>query len=221
MSFPTQQVRPFGSGFDRLLIGFGDDGHAVEMAALAQIATNLPEEIDRQQQSWVQRQQDFNNAMGFASRPISVPQVDQKNFYVGARPSLVSSPIEFWPSITARCGDARPSRQQEDHFDDFDLDLYVEIMCYSGPVARERLHMDEGIAAEGDVNAQIHLLSGAVQLCVSRDRTLGGVVQTIQNPPTIRPGMPFSAPGVDQERTGDYFIYAGRQHRYVVNRMSY
>jgi hypothetical protein len=224
MSFPQLSGQSIFGGWEQLAIDIGDNGLFLEMAVKIQIESNLEAECERQEAFWRNRILDLRR-LSPDSR-FSVPQiqrVDSKNLYMGARPSLLQAPIEFWPSVTVRCGDLRPARDgaQPDQYDTFDCDLYVEVMTYAGPVDRDHLHLQEGINSEGDVNMQVHLLSSAVQMCIRKDPTFGGAIMPIQNPPIIVPSFPTALPGNDQERVGDYYHYQGRQLTYVVTRNSY
>ena len=223
MSFPDIGIVSIFGGWNQLTIDIGDNGLFVEMAARIQISKNLPGEIARQEEFWSHRTSDLQSLLPAAR--FSVPQimpVDMKNIYIGPRPSLLQSPIEFWPNITIRAGNARPSRgAQLDQSATFDMDLYVEVMTYAGPVDREHLHLQEGIDAEGDVNVQCHLLANAVYMSIVQDPSLGGAIPEIQSPPTITPSFPTAVAGDDQERTGDYYLYQGRQMLYTITRNSF
>src|SRR5581483_755516 len=223
MSFPTVGVDAIFSGWEQTAIDIGDDGLFLEIAAKVQVQRHLEEECDRQEAFWQRRMSDLGELLQQTALPAPrINRVSPRNIFTGPRPSLLQAPIEFWPSITVRCGDLRPDRSdQKDQFDTFDCDFYVEVMCYGGPIDRENLHLQEGIDTEGNVNMQVHLLSGAVQMCIRRDPSLGGAILPIKYPPAIRPTFPTAVPGVDQERTGDYYLYQGRQHHYIITRNSY
>jgi hypothetical protein len=214
-------VVPFGNAFDHFAVSAGDAEHIVEHAAIAQIRANLETEVLRQQTIWAPRDQSFASAMGFPYRPLIIERVALSNYFVGARPSLVMASIDFWPSITSRCTGSRPSAEQYDQLDVYDAMLSIEILCKAGPVAKEELAEQAGIDAQGVANQQIQRLSAAAHMCIRKDPTLGGIVQTIQRPPTSQKGMPSAAPGVDRERTGDYYIYHGKVMRYIVTVNSY
>lgn len=222
MSYPQVGVTSIFDGWNQQTIDLGDNGFFLELAVKVQLQRFLETECDRQETFWANRMANLQTLLNSTSLPVpQIRRVDPKNIYIGARPSLLQAPIDFWPSITIRCGDLRPARgAQGDQWDVFNCDLYIEVMCYGGPVDREHLHLQEGIDAEGSVNLQTHLLSGAVQMCIAQDRSLGGAIMAIQDPPSIHPSFPTAVPGDSQERTGDYYIYQGRQHHYVITRNS-
>lgn len=214
----TPNVDPLSPARLRMEPSIGDDGEFVQRAAIAQIKANLSQAVAYLENIWDQRDKEFAEVMGrkFQSITIDVPTSD--NLYTGARPSLVESPVQFWPSITARCNNAKASQEgQLDQMDVIDLDLYIEILCKAGPVPQADLHALPGIEAEGAVDAQGNRLTSAVQGCISVDKTLGGVVQRISKPGTIKPSKPFARP----ERangTGDYYIFYGKQLNYIVTK---
>ena len=196
----------------------GDDGELVQRAALEQIIRWLAESVEYQQNLWDQRDRDFAQRMGRKYERIVIDVPTPDNFYTGPRPSLVESPVEFWPSITARCNSSKSSvEQQLDQIDVIDLDLYIYVLCKAGPVPQTELHTLKGIEVEGIVDAQGQRLTAAVQGCISVDKTLGGIVQRISKPPTIKPSLPFSRPEAPNG-TGDYYIFYGKQVNYTVTK---
>lgn len=221
MSFPTVGVDNVFGNWEHTVIDIGDNGLFLELSAKIQIQRYLEEECERQEDFWQQRMASIEALMVETKLPApQIKRVKMSNIFTGARPSLLQAPIDFWPSITARCGDLRPSRVQPDQYGTFDCDLYIEVMCYSGPIDREHLHLQEGIDLEGEVNLQTHLLSCAVQMCINKDTSLGSAIMGIQNPPQIHPSFPTAQPGISTERVGDYYLYQGRQHHYVITRNS-
>lgn len=195
----------------------GDDCEQVQRAAILQIKTNIAGAVSYIENLWEARDREFAKLMDnkFESVSIDIPRDD--NFYTGARPSLVESPVDFWPSITARCNNARPSLEQLDQVDIIDADLYIEILCKAGPVPQKELQERAGIEAEGMVDAQAQRLTAAVQGCISLDKSLGAVVQRIARPPTIRPSKPFARPE-SAGGTGDYYVFMGKQLNYIVSK---
>jgi hypothetical protein len=218
--FPSAVFRS-GVDADQLVPTYGDEAHLIERAAIMGIKTYLEEECQRQEEIWSQRDQAFAAVMGpsgvmYQAQGIHIERVDPNNFFVGARPSLVNSSIDFWPSVTTRCALVQPaaSGEQGDQFDVLNCTLSVEVLCKVGPVRQAELHLQPGIDAEGEVNRQINLLSAAVHMCVRRDPTFGGRALPVQQPPRKSTGLPFAVPGNTAERTGPYWIYMGRQMRY-------
>jgi len=190
-AFPGQTFRPMGTPADRLALRLGDEAHLVERAAMLQIRANLEDMCVRIDNIWPQ------------------------NFFIGARPSLIGSSVDFWPSITTRAATARASSEQFDHFDVFDVQLDVEVLCKAGPIPQDRLHDQLGIDAEGEVNRQIQRLCAAVHMCIRLDPSLGAAIEPIQRPPVKSQGFPFALPGNTRERTGDYWVYCGKRLRYI------
>lgn len=219
--FPQTEVDYVGGNWEHLTVDIGDAGLLLQLAAKAQVLKHLENECDRQEEFWSHRVVELADALNIDMVPPVIMRVDPDNVYTGARPSLLLAPVEFWPSVTIRCGELRPARLESDQIDEFNCDLFFEIMCYAGPVKPEQTRLKPGIEAEGAVDVQVHLLSNAVQMCVSRDPTFGGVCASIQAAPTIRPSFPTVTRGNNQERIGDSYFYQGRQIRYVVTRRSF
>ena len=214
-AFPGQTFRPMGTPADRLALRLGDEAHLVERAAMLQIRANLEDMCVRIDNIWRQPDVDFYATMGMPDPYTKIERPVPQNFFIGARPSLIGSSVDFWPSITTRAATARASSEQFDHFDVFDVQLDVEVLCKAGPIPQDRLHDQLGIDAEGEVNRQIQRLCAAVHMCIRLDPSLGAAIEPIQRPPVKSQGFPFALPGNTRERTGDYWVYCGKRLRYI------
>lgn len=218
---PQVGVDILPGAYQRIAVDIGDNGLLLEVAAKAQILKHLETECLRQEEFWSERLTGLSDIQTMGQPLPNIRRVKPDNIFIGSRPSLIGSTIDLWPSITVRCGDLSPSPDQIDQIDVFNCDFYVETMVYAGPVAPDDLHTRAGIQLEGEVNMQNHLLSGAVQMCIRSDPSLGGVIEPIQRPPGIRPSFPTALSGTDRERVGDYYLYQGRQHVYRITRKSF
>jgi hypothetical protein len=219
--FPGQTVVPFGSGYDRLAITAGDERLLVERSALTQIRTHLEQECQRQETIWAQRNADLSAQLPLVLPAARIDRVAPQNFFEGARPSLLQSSIDFWPSVTCRAALAQAASEQIDQLDVLSVRLDVEVLCKSQQVAQDRLHEQEGIDAEGYVNQQVQMLSAAVHMCLRLDPTIGGRFEPLERPPTKRQGFPFAVAGNNRERAGAYHLYCGCQMQYTVRVNSY
>lgn len=202
----------------RMEPSIGDDCELVQRAALKQIKENLGIVVSYLQNVWDERDREYADKMGkkFERIVIEVPASD--NFYTGPRPSLVESPVDFWPSITSRCNNSKASPQDQiDQMDTVDMDLYIEVLCKAGPVPQDQLRALPGIEIDGAVDAQGQRLTAAVQGCISIDKTLGGVVHRIGKSPTIRASKPFARPSTPQG-SNDLYIFYGKQINYIVTK---
>lgn len=215
---PGATVSPLAEIFARLPITFADEGNLVEMLAMAQIRLHIDEECERSDLVWAQRDAFLQERTGQLVVPTTIERVAPQNFFIGARPSLVTSSIDYWPSVTTYSGPRTPSttEQFDQYIDVIDVVLFVEVLCRFGPVPQDELHDQIGIDAEGQVNKQMNRLGAAVQMCIKRDPTLGAAVQPIARAPQKNPSRPMAMPGNSKERTGPYWLYQGMQLRYVV-----
>lgn len=223
----------FASAFSRssvnsdLTTAHGDVEHFVERVALLQIVKYLEGECQRQEEIWRTRDQEFAQQMlyagvQYAAKPLSIERVSPANFFVGARPSLIGTSIDFWPSVTSRCAVSGASRSmQTDQSDAYDARLIIEVLCKAGPVRPDELHAQPGVDAEGEVNRQIKALSAAVHMCFRRDPSFGGRIPGIAAPPNSTTGLPSALPGDNKERSGPYYLYIGRRMQYTLQGISY
>lgn len=217
-TFFEHTVAPVFGGELRIEPTIGADEEMVQRAAIVQIFKNLAAAIQYEEGLWAARDLAFSEAMGRKFVPIHIEVPKPDAFYTGPRPSLIESPVEFWPSITARCnsGRAAPPNDQLDQMDTVAVDLFIEILCKAGPVAQTELHQRAGIEADGMVDAQVQRLTAAVQGCIAMDKTLGGVAQYIAQAPTVKPSIPFARPGTGPGGTGDYYLFQGKQLQYAI-----
>jgi hypothetical protein len=207
----------FGSAI-RSTPTIGGDEEMVQRAAIVQIFKNLNEAVQYEEGIWAARDMAFAEEMERKFTPVNIELPKSDSFYTGPRPSLVESPSNYWPSITARCNGGR-SASPADQLDTIDVvvvDLFIEVLCKAGPVNQEELHQRAGIEADGSVDAQVQRLTAAVQGCIARDKTLGGVVQWIDRPPTVKPSIPFARPGTGPKGSGPYFVFQGKQLLYTI-----
>ena len=213
-TFPQQFMPQYQAG-DRMEIGLGDDGEIVQRSAVVQVFQNLDAQIALQDQRWASRDLQYDQLIGRTTQyPFSTTRVESGNFYTGARPSLVEAPVSFWPSVTSRCNNARPSPEQFDQFDVFLLDLFVEVLTKVGPYP----DIDTDHGAEDAIDRQAQRLTAAVHCCIRLDPTLGGVIMPIQRPPTITPSKLW--PRKEDHGAGEYYYFQGKQLHYVVTRYS-
>lgn len=217
-TFFDSNVSPQLSSALRTQPAIGTDEEIVQHAALLQIVNNLAKTVAYQEALCNARDQAWALSTGREYRQLHIEQPTPDNFYLGPRPSLVESPVDFWPSVTVRCNSSRsaPVNEQLDDIDVSYADLFIEVLCKAGPVDQDELHERAGIEADGMVDAQVQRLTAAVQACISLDKSLGGVVMRIDRPPTVKPSIPFSRPGTGPKGTGPYYVFQGKQLQYTV-----
>lgn len=217
-TFFDSNVSPQFAGALRSQPAIGTDEEIVQYAALLQIFNSLGKTVAYQEALWNARDLAWAQSMGREYKQVHIEMPSPDNFYLGPRPSLVESPVDFWPSITVRCNSGRsaPVNEQLDEIDVTYADLFIEILCKAGPVDQDELHERAGIETDGMVDAQVQRLTAAVQACIALDKTLGGVVMRIDRPPTVKPSIPFSRPGTGPKGSGPYYVFQGKQLQYIV-----
>lgn len=221
-TFFDSNVSPVLSSALRSQPAIGTDEEIVQHAALLQIFKNLKECVRYQEALWNARDLALAKEMGREYRQVHIEIPTPDNFYAGPRPSLVESPVDFWPSITVRCNSGRsaPVNEQLDEIDVTYVDLFIEVLCKAGPVNQDELHELAGIETDGMVDAQVQRLTASVQACIALDKTLGGVIMRIDRPPTVKPSIPFSRPGTGPKGTGPYYVFQGKQLQYTIYKHS-
>jgi hypothetical protein len=127
----------------------------------------------------------FWASIGQDARMITVETIADGNFYVGHVPSLIDAPLDRYPNVAAMAYNAAPMPSTDDHMDQFQLSLAVEIMCRGESTSDKPDQQADRIAAEL-VNARTQRTMNAVRnvLAASANRNLKGLVPKPGNTPT-------------------------------------
>src|ERR1043165_3150637 len=98
--------------------------------ALSIFIDNLNSEIATLESDYAQEDKEFSIKRESFHNQIRIERIDIKNFHLGHKPSLINAPIEYYPNICVNVDLAVPlPNSGEDHFDTYNLRLWVEIMC--------------------------------------------------------------------------------------------
>ena len=152
---------------------------------------------------------EFSVHTGRTYEALEVQNIEPGNFYEGHRPSLIEAPLDQYPNcaIWATSAAAAEESQLFDHSQVFNTILSVEVMVKASP--------EEG---EEVVNKRTIRTIEAVHYAFMADPTLGGIVSSIGDEPSIDLSEVFTR----KERTAygaEWFWQAGRL-QYVISKTS-
>jgi hypothetical protein len=151
--------------------------------ALASLFSDLNTELGVQEVAGQTRDATLGEERGLPYVPLTLERITETNFHLGHRPSLIEAPINEYPSVSVMAYQSGPSKDQGDHVESWDVNLFVEIMVKS-PGADKR-NRDELHQSEEIVNKRIQRTTNAVVNVLQRDRTLAGTVAEVKIPPSI------------------------------------
>jgi len=194
------------------LQGFEAVGRAVRLV----LAGGLNDEIDRQQQRWLQADELFETA-GFDAglRAAGIDHVATDNIFGGPHKSLVASPLGRFPnvSVTAYAARAAPSNSLNDRMKAIEVTMLVETMVYAGPRTD-----DNALFVESLVHRRIERTSEAVIACIERSRTLLGTVDHVPQPSGGLVNASWTRTEDTEGASGAIYVLHGSRFQYALTR---
>lgn len=189
---------------------------AVTRAARLVLAGSLNDEIDGQQQRWLQADEDFE-AAGFdvGIREAGVDHVQAPNIFGGPHKSLVASPLSYFPNVSVTTYAARPSAldPMSDRMRVVELTMLVETMVYAGPRTD-----DNALFVESLVHRRIERTSEAVIAAIEKSKNLYATVDSIPQP---RGGLVNASWTRTEDAEGDagaIYVLHGSRFQYALTR---
>ncbi len=198
-----------GTGLERL-----------QREAFLVLYNNLNDEIALLESAWATLDQDLATQMGLDYTEVTLESIDDINFHLGHRPSLIQAPITRYPNISVmawQAGGASPDTN--DHLTIFRDRLFVEVMVksprYTVPTGDD---VTEVIEAERIVNSRIQRTTDAVNNVILANKTLNDTVVGISTTPSIVISDVF----VRDEKTsyGPAWLWQGSRLEYDVSKVS-
>ena len=177
----------------------------VQRAAFLQLFQNLNPALVEMEDFMVTSDQAFSQITDRPYVATELEPVDPDNFHEGHTPSLIKAPIGEYPNCCVWVTRAAPApgMEQYDHQTGWLDNLTVECMVKSE-------------TSEAEVDRRIKRMAEAVNVALTSDPTLGGVVYELQTPPTVIWGDVFTR----KERTayGPHWFWQGVRMEYPVRK---
>ncbi len=145
---------------------------AIQRAAVVVLFDHLNDKINEMNGQWAIEDDEFWAALNRGNEEWFVENIDDKNFYAGTIPSLITAPIDKYPNIAAICYIANPPNSRDDTGELYNDLLAIEVMVKS-------------INSEEEVNSRIQKTLDAIHLTFTdsrENRTLNNTISGLNAP---------------------------------------
>jgi hypothetical protein len=188
----------------------------IARAMLLQLVANLPTAITTEANDWTQRDVDLEAVLQQGiTLPITVEQIATNRMYLGHRPSLIEAPVDFYPNLAVMVDGsaAGPDLGLDQVFSMRDT-AFIEVMVKAGPYDQD----DHSGVGEDLVNRRIQrTVNAVVNVFDTGPRTLGGLVQEIPDPASVRISDVFVRR--DEKSRGPRWFWQGARIDYAVSKI--
>lgn len=177
----------------------------IQREAIIVLFNGLNDMITSMNSTWQSEDNEYWNALNRGNQDWFVETIEDINFYAGNVPSLINSPIDNYPNVSAICYIASPPGSSDDDGEFYNNTLAIEVMVKS-------------VNSEEEVNSRIQKTLDAIHLTFmdsNENRTLNNTIPRM-NAPRQTIGDVF----IRKERTnyGERWYWQGGVLEYVVNK---
>ena len=206
---------------NKLLIDKGLGLERIQREAFLVLFNNLNQEIAILESAWTTLDNELAVATGRDFDPITLERVEDFNFHMGHRPSLIEAPIQRYPNVSVMAYQVRPEGVNQIDQMAQSLDrLFIEVMVKSPQYATSTEEANDGqVEAERIVNARVQRLTDAVNNVIQNKRTLNGTVQDIIGIPSVIISDVF--PRASHTSYGQPWLWQGSRLEYEVSKLSH
>lgn len=192
----------------------------IQREAFLVLYKNLNQELAILESAWALLDAELAVETGRDFDTITLEAVEDFNFHIGHRPSMIEAPIQRYPNVSCMAYSSGV-----DGLDDIDQmasmrnRLFVECMVKSPHYDTTTSEASDGeIEAERVVNARIQRMTDAVNNVIQNHRTLNGTVSAIGRSPTVIISDVF--PRQENTSYGPQWLWQGSRLEYDVSRVS-
>jgi hypothetical protein len=193
----------------------------IQREAFLVLFNNLNQELQILESAWTTLDNQLAVETGRDFDPIALESVEDFNFHMGHRPSLIEAPIQRYPNVSVMAYQVRPVSANPIDQMAMNLDrLFIEIMVKSPQFATSTEEATAGqIEAERIVNARVQRTTDAVNNVIQSNRTLNGTVQEIIGTPSVIISDVF--PRAEKTSYGQPWLWQGSRLEYEVSKLSH
>lgn len=204
-----------------VLIDKGLGLERIQREAFLALFKKLNEEIAILESAWTTLDNELAVETGRDFDPITLERVEDFNFHMGHRPSLIEAPIQRYPNVSVMAYQVRPEGVIQIDQMSQSLDrLFIELMVKSPHYTTTTDEASDGqIEAERVVNARIQRMTDAVNNVIQSNRTLNGTVQDINGIPSVIISDVF--PRAEKTSYGQPWLWQGSRLEYEVSKLSH
>ncbi len=205
----------------KTLIDKGLGLERLQREAFLVLYKNLNQELSILESAWQTLDTQLAVETGRDFDTITLEPVEDMNFHMGHRPSMIEAPIQRYPAVAVMAYQVRPEGviqidQMNQHMDR----LFIEIMVKSPQYETTTEEASDGqIEAERVVNSRIQRTTDAVNNVIQNHRTLNGVVQEITQTPSVIISDVF--PRAAHTSYGQEWLWQGSRLEYEVSKLSH
>jgi hypothetical protein len=187
------------------LVEVGTGLELIQLEVGKVLYNEINEEIDAFQALWQIRDAEWQSLTGIGHNDIIVEYIEDKNFHLGHRPSLIlnDTPKESYPNISVMAYQARPTDNIVDQATNYNNAIDIEVMTKSEE-------------SELEVDRRTHRTVEAVCQVLSRNSSLNGKSLGWDNEPIIQLTDIFARR--ENVSTGEQWFWQGARIRYNLDR---
>lgn len=176
----------------------------LQRAVLKVLHDNLNSELITTEALWQSRDIQWATDMNQVYKEVTLEPIEDANFYSGHKPSLISKGPDYFPAVTVL---AYNSAQGGDT--GFDQAWGLRELVAVETLVKAGFYPDDDISGVGEdiVNGRIQRTTDAIIAVVAHNRTLGGLVQSIGDTPTVQISEVFA---VTDDRKGRWYWQASK-----------
>jgi hypothetical protein len=163
----------------------GTGQEEIARAMLLQLVDDLPAAITAEAAAWASRDTALEAILQQGiDLPVAVEQIPTNRMYLGHRPSLIDASVDYYPNLAVMVdGSSQGVDAALDQVFSIRCTAFVEVMVKAGPYDQE----DKTGVGEDLVNRRIQRTANAiVNVFNTGQRTLGGLVEEIADPASVR-----------------------------------
>lgn len=193
----------------------------IQREAFLVLFKNLNEEIGLLESAWTTLDNELAVETGRDFDAITLERVEDFNFHMGHRPSLIEAPIQRYPNVSVMAYQVRPEGVNQIDQMSQSLDrLFVEVMVKSPQYKTSTEEATDGqVEAERIVNSRIQRMTDAVNNVLQSNRTLNGTVQEIIGIPSVIISDVF--PRASNTSYGQPWLWQGSRLEYEISKLSH
>lgn len=166
----------------------------------------LNEQLEQQAEYWAPLDEELATICEVDYSPLTLEAIENPNFYLGHKPSLIEAPIEKYPNVAVDADRAGSSGSDLlDHASTFGISLYVEFMVKS-------------IVSEEEVSARASRTLDAINLSMMSNRTLRGATHELGDTPNAQLSDVFVRKA--ETSYGDRWFWRGGRIEYSVQKVA-
>lgn len=176
----------------------------LQRATLQILHDDLNDQLITTEAIWDPKDVAFAASMNQVYKQITLEPIHDENFFSGHKPSLIQRGPDYFPAVTVMAYTSRAGGDTNiDQAWGLSDQISIETLVKAG------FYPDDDITGVGEdiVNARVQRTTDAIIAVLAHNRTLGGLVNSIGDTPTVQVSEVFA---VTDDRTGRWYWQASK-----------